>query len=75
MMPVGVPHDVTVRLALLSVPVAEGELLTTRIRYPDPPLVVVAIVALMFPAFKVLIKLPMFTGEANEPVLFDNCAV
>lgn len=71
-MPVGVPQEVTVRSAPLSIPVAVGELLTTRMRYLEAPFVFVAMIALTVPEFAVLLNVPMFTGVVNEPVLLES---
>lgn len=68
----GVPQAVTVRFTPLSVPVTDGELLTTLILYFEPALEVVVITAFMFPELAVLLSVPMFTGVENDPLLFES---
>ena len=73
--PVGTPQVVTVKFTALAVPMAEGELLTTRMRYFVAPFVLVGITALIVPELPVLLNVPMLIGTPNVPVLLESCAV
>ena len=64
-----------VKLVPLSVPLMEGLLLITRIRYPAPVAVLAGMVAGIVPELALLTKVPIVTGAANDPEAFDNCAV
>ena len=66
---------VTVIFAPLSVPITEGKLLMTLIRYPVPAAVAVGIVAEIVPELALLTKVPIVVGAAKEPEALDNCAV
>jgi hypothetical protein len=62
-------------IALLLVPVTAGLLDITRIRYPVPATAPAGIVALIAPKLPSSDNVPIFVGDAKEPVGPDNCAV
>ena len=64
-----------VKLVPLSVPVTDGLLLITLIRYPVPVAVLAGMEAVIVPELALLTKVPMVAGAANDPAAFDNCAV
>ena len=53
-------------------PIMDGLLLITLIKYPVPLGVFAGIVQLIVPAFRLLTKVPIFTGEAKEPDASDS---
>ena len=61
-----------IKLVPLLAPVVVGLLATTRIRYPVPVAVFAGIVAVIVPELATLVTVPIFTGEAKLPALFDN---
>lgn len=63
-----------VKLLPLSVPINKGLLETTLILYAEPLGVLAGIVALILP-FDVVLMVPIFVGDANEPEASDNWAV
>ena len=62
-------------MAPLEEPTTEGLLAATRIRYPFPADAPDGIVAEMLPELAFESRLPILTGEANDPKASDNCAV
>ena len=62
-------------MALLDDPTTDGLLAITRIRYPVPADAPGGIVADMLPELALDIRLPILTGEANDPKGSDSCAV
>jgi len=57
------------------VPVIDGLLLITLIKYPVPLGVFAGIVQLIVPEFRLLSNVPILTGDAKEPVASDSWAV
>jgi hypothetical protein len=64
-----------VRLTLLVLPVTEGELEITRMRYPVPAACPAGIVALIELPVVALAKVPMAVGDVKEPEAFESWAV